>query len=411
MPKVSVVVPAYNSARFIEETIRSVLDQTYQDFEIIVVDDGSTDTTAALVKAYGDRVRYVWQENQGPSAARNTGKRSACGEFIALLDADDLWCADFLETLVPVLGSDPELGAAYCGWQHIDAAGNPLPQTARPRRMSPRCFREKLVWGNFLSVHAVLVRRTCYEQVGLFDESLSTHEDWDMWLRMSTHYRFGAVPHVLAKYRLHDRNMSSNAQQAADGAVHIVRKHFGTEEGDAIRWPEAKRRAYGGAHLRASTAYLEIGEEAKAHKHLLCAFQAYPELNNRLTVFYDLACAHQPRGFRGDFGTLELREAAHGILGSLDSVYTLWTGPHFRRHRSRSYGQAYLVLGLLAYGCGHMRQARQHVVRAISQHPRMVLHPQTGAILLKSYLPSRWLNKLRTVRRRWQPLPNVEPGI
>ena len=130
LPKLTVIIPTHNRARYLDQAIRSALGQTYGDFELIVVDDGSTDTTVELVGAYRDRrLRYLSQPHRGISAAVNLGIRSARGCYIARLDSDDLWFPDMLATLVPVLDAEPEIGVVYGRGQGIDHAGRRLPHT------------------------------------------------------------------------------------------------------------------------------------------------------------------------------------------------------------------------------------------------------------------------------------------
>ena len=125
-PTVSVIMAAYNHAGYIAQAITSVLSQSWQDLELIVIDDGSTDRTREVVAGFADPVRYIYQENQGQGGARNTGIAHARGEFISFLDDDDLWLPDCLETVMAVLRSRPEVGALYAACQVIDSEGHPF---------------------------------------------------------------------------------------------------------------------------------------------------------------------------------------------------------------------------------------------------------------------------------------------
>ena len=129
MPKVSVIIPTYNRAAYVKEAIDSVLGQSYEDYEIIVVDDGSSDDTNAVVKGFGDsRIRYIYQKNKGISGARNTGIRNARAQFVALLDSDDIWFPQILELEVPILDQNPDLCLVYSKAHAMDQEDNPLPQ-------------------------------------------------------------------------------------------------------------------------------------------------------------------------------------------------------------------------------------------------------------------------------------------
>ncbi|NOZ28730.1 MAG: glycosyltransferase [Chloroflexi bacterium] len=399
MPKVSVIIPTYNHARYLGEAIQSALDQTYQDLEIIVIDDGSTDSTPQVVSTFGDRVRYVWQENRGLSAARNTGIRIAEGEIIALLDADDKWAPEYLATMVPALQSDESIGAAYCGWRYVDAHGKELPQIAI-KTVPPDQLYATLAYSNFLNVCGVIVRRACFDHVGLFDESLRACEDWDMWLRILPRYQMVGVPQALVRYRIHGRNMTADLERMATARRAVVQKHFGPEEGDPATWPPIRRRAYGGLYLNMALAHLQQGHRLQAQEYLRRAFTVYPQLASKLDAFYEIGCAHQPPGFHGVFSHLDLNRSVQDMLGSLQAVFEDDVLPtELQRIRSEAYGHAYLALGLLAYGCRHMGQTRGFLLRAIMAYPPVALrHRQVVSKFLKSLLGRRLLDALKEQR-------------
>jgi glycosyltransferase involved in cell wall biosynthesis len=208
-PKVTVIMPAYNRAAYLREAIDSVLAQTLSDLELIVVDDGSTDETAALLAAVGDaRLRCLRQEHRGVSAAVNRGLRAARGEYIARLDSDDVWFPETLQTLAAVLDARPEIGAVYAKGQAMTAGGKPLPRTnGLPQRFEGDSLRS-LLYEDFTCNIVTLARRSCFERAGEYDESLPANEDWDMWLRIAEHDRFAFVDRILARFRLHEGNMT-----------------------------------------------------------------------------------------------------------------------------------------------------------------------------------------------------------
>ena len=208
-PKISVIMPTYNRARYLGEAIRSVLGQTWSDLELLVVDDGSTDGTRALVEAIGDeRVRYLPQSHRGIGAAMNTGLRAARGEYVARLDSDDVWLPDMLEATCSVLELRPEVDIAYGKGQAMDARGRPLRQTLGMLERFPGDPFRSMLYDDFTCNVAMLVRRACFEQYGFFDESLVASEDWDMWLRLSRHCAFAFVDRVLVRFRWHDGNLT-----------------------------------------------------------------------------------------------------------------------------------------------------------------------------------------------------------
>jgi glycosyltransferase involved in cell wall biosynthesis len=219
-PLVSVIIPTYNSGVFIAEAVQSVLDQTYRRFEVIVVDDGSSDGTGLALRAFGNSIRYFYQENRGPSAARNTGIKAARGEYICFLDSDDLWAPDKLELQLKVLEEYPEIGLVFS-----DEADLSVPESAHSSILSRKAFYSdlvhqrpvqnafaKLLIENFVLTSTVMARKVCFATSGLFDETLRVVEDRDLWLRISAHFPIGCLPLVVGKRREHDSNISTNSE-------------------------------------------------------------------------------------------------------------------------------------------------------------------------------------------------------
>jgi glycosyltransferase involved in cell wall biosynthesis len=184
-PRVSVIIPAYNCARWLGQAIDSVLGQTLRDLELLVIDDGSTDATGEVARAYGDRLRYARQENRGPAAARNHGMRLARGELIAFLDADDLWLPAKLERQAALLDRDPRVGVVYCDGLFIDPDGRPIENYVRQTPLHRGRVAIELFCDHFLMTPAVVFRRVLLETAGAFDESLRVGEDYDFFLRLA----------------------------------------------------------------------------------------------------------------------------------------------------------------------------------------------------------------------------------
>ena len=235
LPKVTVIIPTYNRAHYLGMAIQSVFEQTFDDLELIVVDDGSTDNTRELVGRIRDRrFRYLYQEHRGTSAARNAGIRNARGNYVAWLDSDDLWLPDMLAVEVPVLDGRPEIGLVYAQGQGMDKDGKLLAVTrGMPERYPGDSFRSML-WGDCTYHDTVVLRRSCFDRVGLFDESFRTIEDWDMWLRVARHYPFAYIDRVVAKFRLHDGNITGSSSplfaEHLDGRQWVLDKAFAAEE-------------------------------------------------------------------------------------------------------------------------------------------------------------------------------------
>ncbi len=218
LPKVSVVIPAYNHGQFLGEAIQSVLDQTFQDWELIVVDDGSTDNTREVVASFKDpRIRYIYQENRGAAGALNTGIRHACGEYIGLLGADDAWFPEKLSLQVAQLDSlPPKVGLVYSDLELFNQERSRVTGLFLQGRQPPRGNVFKALMrhdGWFIGPASALIRREVFQKVGLFDEELRTHEDWELWVRIAREYEVEALDRPLVRRRWHKTNLSGNVEK------------------------------------------------------------------------------------------------------------------------------------------------------------------------------------------------------
>ncbi len=211
MPLVTVVIPTYNTARYLREAIDSVLAQTYSPVELVVVDDGSTDETPALVRAYANRLRYHRQENRGFANALNTGIRLAHGEWIAWLSADDAFLPPKLERQVHHLSHHPEIAVSYTAYYEINESGRRLREVrVRPpydNHVTPRHLLDCC----YVNGSTCLFRRHVFETSGFFDERLGPSADWEMWMRIAHGFRFGYWPEPLVCYRVHPHMTSRRA--------------------------------------------------------------------------------------------------------------------------------------------------------------------------------------------------------
>lgn len=191
-PKVSVVIPTYNRAHLLPKAIQSVLNQTYQDLEIVLVDDGSTDNTEEVIKDFKDeRIRYIrHNQNKGASAARNTGIRESRGKYIAFQDSDDEWFLDKLKQQIEAFAdTSPEVGIVYSGFYRIEADKKIyLPNDHLPQKEGN--IHNELLEGNFVGTPTVLVKKECFENKKYFDENLPALEDWELWIELSKYYHF-----------------------------------------------------------------------------------------------------------------------------------------------------------------------------------------------------------------------------
>ncbi len=212
MTKVSVIIPTYNGARFLREAIDSVLAQTYEDYEIIVVDDGSTDDTATILHRYGDRIIPVHQSNQKLSAARNNGVAASKGKYIAFLDSDDQFLPDKLQLQARILDENPEVGLVASGFEQIDEAGQAI-STIHPWLYFPSVSLESILFYGLAPPSAVMMRRDWFERVGGFDPAFFYTEDMDFWYRLAlSECPMAWSPSVLLRYRIHALNKSRSSK-------------------------------------------------------------------------------------------------------------------------------------------------------------------------------------------------------
>ncbi len=215
MPKVSVIIPTYNRASMVCEAIDSVLAQTYPDFEVVVVDDGSTDGTGEVLRArYGDRIRYFYQENQGRAVARNRGIRASTGEYLIFLDSDDWLLPEALEIQVGFMGRHPEVDVAYGDGYYCDAEGHPLQRIGEERPSVPEggLLPMMVLHNVVVATHSAMVRRRALDLLGdpWFDEQLRGTEDADFWLRLAAAGAcFASHDGLVCMYRLHGGNATS----------------------------------------------------------------------------------------------------------------------------------------------------------------------------------------------------------
>ena len=216
MPNVSVIIPTYNRERFIREAVVSALEQSYRDFEVIVIDDGSTDATGEIIHSLGsDRVRYVYQANTGRSAARNRGLREARGRYIAFLDSDDLYLKEKLALQVQFMDRHPQFGMVYTSAYCIDENGARLKHTyeasAAGRIYEQIAFFRPVT----ITLPTVMLRREVVDAVGNFDERMTRFEDTDYWRRVSKQHQIGALPDYTCEVRSHKENELSAHEPSA----------------------------------------------------------------------------------------------------------------------------------------------------------------------------------------------------
>jgi glycosyltransferase involved in cell wall biosynthesis len=274
---VSVVIPTYNYGCFISEAIESVLAQTYQIDEIIVVDDGSTDGTESLVRAFGESVRYVKQQNAGVGAARNRGVENASGDLIAFLDADDMWLPEKIEKQVAKFSADSELGLVHCGMREFNGdTGDTLKiylEGSEGLIASELALFESPVI--YVSGSIWVVRRDVFWSVGGFDTRLTNGEDWEFCLRVARKYKVGFVPEALVNYRNHGANATKNIEAMERSTLIAWNKAFDTDDEKIL---SLRRRSYGNLHKVLAGSYLQSGQYGGFLRNLFKSLWFRPSL-------------------------------------------------------------------------------------------------------------------------------------
>ena len=226
---VSVIIPSYNCAAYVQKAIESVLAQTYTDHEIIVVDDGSTDQTAAVVQPYLDRIRYIYQANKGLPSARNTGIRASTGSLIALLDADDSWLPEKLTKQVPLF-ADPEIAIVYSDFCVEYADGRFLASYLSERPLAGEGYvLDNYLRSRFLFPSTMLLRRSAVEAAGLFDEEMLAAEDIELFARICLRWKVKRVDEVLMVRTEGANNITANGSKMNDYTIRAFQKILARE--------------------------------------------------------------------------------------------------------------------------------------------------------------------------------------
>lgn len=227
-PMVSVVITCYNYGAYVFFCLESVFAQTFMDYEIILVDDGSTDDSAQQIEPFlqDTRLRYIRQKNGGQANAKNRGIKESKGAFIAFLDADDLWREDKLEKQLPLFENE-KVGVVYSRQRFIDHEGEDAGYPPFRKTLLPKTGKvtAELFMDNFVPFSSSVVRKKCFENFGSFDESIAMGIDWDLWLRLSTGWQFEYVDEHLLLYRIgHPGQMSKNATKRHECSDRIMAK-------------------------------------------------------------------------------------------------------------------------------------------------------------------------------------------
>lgn len=268
-PLVSVILPTYNRAELLKRAIDSVRAQTYENLEILIIDDASSDDTESIVRSYRDaRIRYIrHSSNLGGAAARNTGLQLARGHFIAFLDSDDEWVPEKVERHIEVFQTYPDYDIVYSAIRQVYPDGS--------FRISYHDGPEGRIYDLLLQRNVVgptsafVIRRTCFERVGGFDESLPSAQDYDMWLRLARHYKFKCIREPLVNYYWHGDQITGNVEAKKHGQLAILKKY----ESDLRQsHPSVPAEHY----FRLGRLLVAAGQVTEGRTYILYALRLYP---------------------------------------------------------------------------------------------------------------------------------------
>lgn len=284
MPKVSVIIPTYNRARLVTKAIQSVLDQTYQDFEIIVVDDGSTDNTKEVVGSFKEpRIKYVYQDNSGICIARNNGINVSKGDYVLFLDSDDMLFKNAIAIEAGSLDSVPDVALSYCQLYAIDERERVI-GLHKPKHRRPGVYRGTseilnfLRFNNYIGTSITMVRRSSIMDVGSFDPTFGTgSEDFELWVRIAKKYAVSYIAEPVGKIRIHSSGLSAgrDVSEIEKSNTRILEGIFSDTRLGPLFSPH-RPRAYFQFYLRfASYAYAERKMKA-SRKYLFMAVKIHP---------------------------------------------------------------------------------------------------------------------------------------
>jgi glycosyltransferase involved in cell wall biosynthesis len=221
MPKISIIIPTHDRAEFLRLAITSVLNQTFQDFEILIIDDASKDHTQEVITDFNDtRIRVIYnQVSKGAAGSRNIGIMNSNSEYVAFLDDDDEWLPEKLKLQTCLLDNSPsEVGGVCTGCFTVEKVSGRVLSIDNPEINS-------LYKGNFITTSSVLLKRECFEQCGLFDENMPTSSDYDMWIRISKKFSFKIIKDALLKYYIHEDRLTFNYEKKIRGLEILSEKH------------------------------------------------------------------------------------------------------------------------------------------------------------------------------------------
>jgi GT2 family glycosyltransferase len=387
LPLVSVVIPTYNRKQYIQEAINSALAQTYPAVEIIVVDDGSTDDTDQVLKArYGERIRYVFQDNQGESVARNKAICLSRGQYVALLDSDDVWLPTKLERQVALMERQPELGLVSCHALKIDAQGNLTRSTPVHTGQTTNIVSlETLLLNSPLYCSTVLIRKHCLDQVGLFAEGIRYGEDRDLFLRVAARSQVGFVDEPLVSLRSHTGAQSrplvpkQEVERRMAERIQIVERVFPLFQGDAATLAALKARTLAREYVRGAISISMYGEYERGASLLYQAVDLDPATWQDGKQVAELSLRHAVVLSKEQTLAAAVR-FVEGVYAHLPAHLYSWN-PRFRR---QVLGELQVEFAFWQYQRGKASSVPRHALRGVLYDPAWLRNRGLWSIAMRA---------------------------
>lgn len=369
-PLVSVIIPTYNRSRIVLRAIESVLHQTFTDYEIIVVDDASSDDTEEVITGrYGDKIIFIKKaENKGLATARNTGIQASRGVYIAHLDDDDEWLPEKLAAQVKLIRQNPSLGLVYCGYFKVKEDGTTESQVKPEKRGH---IFEELLKQNYIvgSASAALIKKEVLHKAGLFDESLSACEDWDLWIRIARHYQVDFVKSPLVRYRVHEHNMHKDIYRMEESTFRVLDKYW-PEVCQEIKIEKEMYKIYSDHCISFAWQYYQAGDRSDFDRLVFRALECDP-LNTIWVSGNDL----------------RIKEAA--LFEAFDTFRNKSVSNRFTRNRKKIYTRQYVQIAWEYYHNHDMQNFRRCITNAFQwSFPRIPIRliiPYVKSLLGKDF--------------------------
>ena len=384
LPLISVIIPAYNCARFLPAAIESALQQTYSRVEVVVVNDGSPDNTDEVVQPYLDRITYVEQENRGLSAARNAGFRASTGDFVCFLDADDILLPDKFTQQLAVFQREPDLGIVISGYIDVEEDGHTKILTVR--KAWHRDALDHMLNHEVFPSHTALIRRRVLEASPLFPEDIDTaesQEDWQLWLHLALDgIQFSSVPEPTCKYRSRPGSIRTNSLKHLDGARRVVR--WLRQDPRAEPYRERVERLAAIVEMERVARAWQVGRADITVEALATAVEQFPDYWQEPLTFARLF--ERTLTYHEQARWQHFRDPEWFEQRTIGEILSLGANRLSQAEKRRLFAAAYLALSDLAYGTYDHAKRRQAIGRALRSSLRTCVSEQGRASLGRGLL-------------------------